>query len=485
MGIAVGISHPTPGSSRAAFSPKVEHKPADPSQVPNPPQATAAKVKEVTKVTLGDRIKNYFSKAINPFLYPVFRGFDHKASKAEENARLIEAIGGEPHQLRSKDGAKINMTLVTTEAFTQKIKEAGGVLATLTCQNDPELAVKAICFSDAEATQFLHTLAGTAFFDIGWNIIKEGDRSYVVSNRDFALLIKQKLVDKAKGKELPKMRESLNVALSDQPLFHSTKSTVILCPGIKGRKESVGNIQDMAAYLMQGLNVVIFDYRGTGKSKGCISEKGLMMDLEAICDHLVQLGIEDLYQLLVGNCFGAGPATAFAAKREVNLLLNQPYANIKRFAKDQIKYKKDPSIPAILPKKLQLAYFEAFGPDYDLPELLKNVKGHIGIIINETDDQVNGQHDYSNLAALPNNLKGQIIKPMFVAGIEHGAGWYTPPKDNVNGKMLQLKHPTMTPEDFVLIGEDKHEKFVTLGEQQVANFLYQTGLSDQSLLNSY
>ena len=90
------------------------------------PEATAARVKQATKVTLADRFKNLFSAAINPFLYPVYRGFAHKASKAEENAQLIASIGGEEHQLRSKDGAKVSVTYVSTEAFVQKVNEAGG-----------------------------------------------------------------------------------------------------------------------------------------------------------------------------------------------------------------------------------------------------------------------------------------------------------------------------------------------------------------------
>ena len=353
----------------------------------------------------------------------------------------------------------------------------------MTSRSDPAIEIQALCFSDSDAANFLITLAGTAFFDVGWSIVKEGDKSFVVSNRDYALLTKEKLVDKAKGKELPKARESLICTLSEHPLAHRTNSTVILCPGVKGRKQSVGTLRDMSAYLMQGMNVAVFAYRGTEKSKGAISEKGLMLDLETIVDtFLAERGVAEKDILVVGNCFGAGPAAALAARRDVNLLLVEPYANLQKFAKEQIRYQ-DPA-PTFLPKKVKEAYFNWFGASYDIPTLLKDVRGHIGIVFNETDDQVGGQHDALTLEALPNSRPGQVIKGMFVAGMVHGAGWYTAPQDEVKGQRLRLKNPTVTPEDFVYLREEKPEKFVSLGEQQVGAFLRQAGLSQRSLLEN-
>jgi len=437
------------------------------------------------KATLTQRVKTVFSDVANLPKYLVYQGFWHRPKNEKENQRMLTEIGGEHYKLKSADGGKINMTFLSTSKFVAAVKQAGGKSATLTSASDPSLLVKALCFEGGNAAAFLSALKGTTFFDVGWRTIRDGGKTYLVSHEDFQNLAAQQLVN---SRTLTR-GEGLNIQEAPYEVAHATPKTVILCPGIRGRKESLGTIEDMAAYLIHGaVNVVMFDYRGTGKSKGHISHSGLMMDLESIHTFLKNRveKIQNHDITVVGTCFGAGPATRFAAKYDVNLILNQPYASIEDFAQEQILKQKDTGLSRILPKRIQQALFDQFGPKYNIPQDLKHVKGHIAIIVNKSDDEVNASHDDSNFDAFPSDRRGQIIRQVVVGGIKHGAGWHSKPDNS-----LPLKDPAIDrqqideeDQDWTMLSTPKMRFDEAMGKDQMIAFLKQTGMSQDQLLNS-
>lgn len=449
------------------------------------PRGTSECATVPVKATLTQKVKTVFSGVVNLPKYLVYQGFWHRPKNEKQNQRMLKEIGGLNYKLTSADGAKISMTYLSTSNFVSSVKEAGGKSATLTSPSDPTLLVKALSFETEKAAHFLNALRGTTFFEAGWRTIKDGGKTYLVSQDDFQNLVNKQMVN---GRTQVK-NAGLTVQEAPYKIEHVTPKTVILCPGIRGRKESVGTIEDMAAYLIHGaVNVVMFDYRGTGNSKGHISHTGMMMDMESIHGFLKEnvKGIQDSDITVIGTCFGAGPATRFAAKYPVNLILNQPYADIVEFAEEQIQKQNDTGVSTFVPKCIQQVLFNKFGPKFNVSQDLQRVKGHVAIIVNKSDEEVNASHDSRNFDAFPTNRKGQIIKAVLVGGIKHGAGWHTKPDNS-----LPLKAPRMAND---LIKEDglewnvlsaRQERFdEAMGKDQMIDFLRQTGMSQDQLLNS-
>lgn len=437
------------------------------------------------KATLTQKVKTAFSEFVNIPKYLVYQGFWHRPKHEKENQRMLTAIGGENYNLKSADGGKISMTYLSTSNFVSAVKQAGGKSATLTSANDPTLLVKALSFESTKAKDFLNSLRGTTFFDAGWRTIKDGGKTYLVSQEDYQNLVDHQLVN---GKTQVK-GQGLQIQEAPYELNHVTPKTVILCPGIRGRKESLGTIEDMAAYLIHGaVNVVMFDYRGTGNSRGHISHTGMMMDLESIHSFLKARveGIQCRDITVVGTCFGAGPATRFAAKYPVNLILNQPYANIEEFAQEQILKQNDTGLSNLIPKRMQQALFQQFGPKYNVPQDLQHVKGHIAIIFNKSDEDVATSHDVSNIDAFPSNQKGQIIKAVLVGGIKHGAGWHSKPDNSLPLKSPRVANSRVDEEghEWTMLSSEPERFDASMGKEQIIDFLKQTGMCQDQLLNS-
>ena len=80
-----------------------------------------------------------------------------------------------------------------------------------------------------------------------------------------------------------------------------------------------------------GLSVLLFDYRGYGRSQGVPDENGILQDALAAYDEAVRLGRE--IPLVAGRSLGTVAAIHVAAKRKVRgLLLDSPMASAARMA---------------------------------------------------------------------------------------------------------------------------------------------------------
>lgn len=93
---------------------------------------------------------------------------------------------------------------------------------------------------------------------------------------------------------------------------------------ISGRLESVRQFHDL------GLNVMIVDYRGYGRSTGSPSEQGLYRDAEAMWQHLTGArGIDPSRIVLFGRSMGGGPATWLAVRESPGaVILESVFTNV-------------------------------------------------------------------------------------------------------------------------------------------------------------
>src|SRR5215510_2607248 len=98
-------------------------------------------------------------------------------------------------------------------------------------------------------------------------------------------------------------------------------ATVLFCHGNGGNLTNVAWIaQELSK---QKLNVLIFDYRGYGRSEGKISDEwGLYADTEAFYDYLIrERGIKDKKLVLIGESLGSTAAIDLASRRNCGALI--------------------------------------------------------------------------------------------------------------------------------------------------------------------
>lgn len=94
------------------------------------------------------------------------------------------------------------------------------------------------------------------------------------------------------------------------------RATVLLLHGNGGNISH--RVQKMRIFHDLGLEVLVFDYRGYGRSKGAPSEKGLYADARAAYDHLVvERGAAPAKIILYGESLGSAVAVELATEKEV------------------------------------------------------------------------------------------------------------------------------------------------------------------------
>ena len=114
---------------------------------------------------------------------------------------------------------------------------------------------------------------------------------------------------------------------------------IVFCHGNAGNISH--RIDNIKLLLDQGIQVLIFDYRGYGKSAGRPSEQGLYQDGLAAYDFLVNhRHIAPQRIVLFGRSLGAGVAVEIALRREVrSLIIESAFTSTKEMAKTMFLFK--------------------------------------------------------------------------------------------------------------------------------------------------
>jgi fermentation-respiration switch protein FrsA (DUF1100 family) len=116
-----------------------------------------------------------------------------------------------------------------------------------------------------------------------------------------------------------------------------SKKVILYFHGNAGALDSWQYIYDKL--MVSGVNVLIIDYRGYGKSTGKITEEGLYKDGQAAYDFLVQKGFKKDNIILYGRSIGTGIAVDVASKNESKaLILESPFSNFKRLANSKLPF---------------------------------------------------------------------------------------------------------------------------------------------------
>ncbi|HUS09808.1 MAG TPA: alpha/beta hydrolase [Pyrinomonadaceae bacterium] len=101
-----------------------------------------------------------------------------------------------------------------------------------------------------------------------------------------------------------------------QSSTRSTKASLIYFHGNGGNIENIGWIGERFA--ARGFNVLLFDYRGYGRSEGYLEdEEGLYADADAAYEYvLTQRGVDPKSLVLYGQSLGTAAVTDLASRRQ-------------------------------------------------------------------------------------------------------------------------------------------------------------------------
>ncbi len=118
-----------------------------------------------------------------------------------------------------------------------------------------------------------------------------------------------------------------------------TQETILFCHGNSG---NLGNRLEIIKTLYNlGLNILIFDYRGYGASKGAIGEKTTYQDAEAMLNFLKEKkGITESHIIAYGRSLGGGVATeiAFRHPNIKGLILDSTFTSLPDIAQHYYPY---------------------------------------------------------------------------------------------------------------------------------------------------
>jgi fermentation-respiration switch protein FrsA (DUF1100 family) len=117
----------------------------------------------------------------------------------------------------------------------------------------------------------------------------------------------------------------------------SSRGVVLFCHGNAGNISH--RLDSIIMFRELGLDVFIFDYRGYGKSRGWITEKGLYLDAEAAFDYLVEVRkIPSKKIVIFGRSIGGDVAIDLAARVDAACLITEgAFLSIEDMAKSIYK----------------------------------------------------------------------------------------------------------------------------------------------------
>jgi len=154
------------------------------------------------------------------------------------------------------------------------------------------------------------------------------------------------------------------------------KKVVVLSHGNAGNISGRLEIAEMLLDL--DVSVLMYDYRGYGKSEGRPSEKGLYRDIEAVIEFLTeQRDYRENQIILYGRSLGGGVSAYGASKYNIGgLVLDSAFQDLKTMASD---------IYPIVPTFLVRYNFSAIN-------YLQSIENIPVMILHSRDDEIAGFH---------------------------------------------------------------------------------------------
>ena len=196
------------------------------------------------------------------------------------------------------------------------------------------------------------------------------------------------------------------------PAKNTSSPVAVVCHGSDG---NISDCLDICSLLLDaGTGVLLFDYRGYGRSEGSPSEEGTYRDAQAAYQWLRQKGFAGTNIIAFGESLGGGVAAELAARETVGgLVLQSTFTSI-------------PDMGADLFPWLPVRWLGTI--HYDTRSKLPRLKVPVLVMHSPADELVRFNHGQRNFAAANEpklfwELKGDHNNPLadtqrFIAGLE-------------------------------------------------------------------
>jgi fermentation-respiration switch protein FrsA (DUF1100 family) len=152
---------------------------------------------------------------------------------------------------------------------------------------------------------------------------------------------------------------------------NQARGVLLFCHGNAGNISH--RLDSIRLFHELGLSVLIFDYRGYGRSSGRPTEKGTYRDADAAWDYLVeQRGIAPAQIILFGRSLGAAIAADLAARQGAAVILESGFTSV-------------PDVAATLYRWLPVRWLSRY--QYDTGKKLANIHSPV-LIVHSRDDEI-------------------------------------------------------------------------------------------------
>ena len=206
---------------------------------------------------------------------------------------------------------------------------------------------------------------------------------------------------------------------------------VIICQGISSEKSNILLQKAYLDFYNNGWGVLVFDYRGRGKSSGAFSRYGAQRDIESAYEYLKQKGIHTDHIGIIGHSMGTGVAADFAANNNIAfLILLNPFSLAADMAKNIAQKVKMPFVIKQVLTKLPCSMFPLKNK-FDNIKALSNINKPVLILHNKKD----GTIPVELARKLYKNTKNANITYLELDGEDHEIN-----KEKIEECLCFLKH---------------------------------------------
>ncbi|MGV3771569.1 MAG: alpha/beta hydrolase [Verrucomicrobiales bacterium] len=179
-------------------------------------------------------------------------------------------------------------------------------------------------------------------------------------------------------------------------LFYQQKGSNMVALYFHGNAGSLRGWQQVASdFTSRGLDLLIIDYHGYGKSTGKFSEPGFYQDALAAYEFLLSQSYRPDQIIVYGRSLGSGVAFDLASKKPIKgLVLESPFSSLLQLGKEKYRF--------LLPGLWARYHFDnlAKAKDLTIPVLLLH---------GDMDEIIPASHSEKLLRALPGTKKLVVI----------------------------------------------------------------------------
>lgn len=266
--------------------------------------------------------------------------FRSKLDKINNNLHKAEVvrvglckIGGKSVKIDlPNENVKLDGMYISVNEFRNKLKESGAKVYSL---NDGEKTIQGFYFKDRsefDRSSIMGVLLELGAFSTedqvgsGWAQVEtESGEVLLLREEEINDLTKKNII---LGNEILSNNCNLKIKeIEDQFPPENQQGTVLLTSGSNGLYEM--HKREIIAFLLRGMNVMTFNFRGYGESTGNPTGEGLKRDMKAAYDYLKhQHQIMDNKLMIKALCLSGGPASYLAAEHpDAHLFLDQSFSD--------------------------------------------------------------------------------------------------------------------------------------------------------------